>query len=222
MPIDLLRRAEVQVTVAAVGEDLLVTGRSELTLHADCPFSFRARVRSSRSSGRSRSFELALNSPGADLIRRFHLEGRIIGATARPPALLDADCSAPGTPPTGAGGRTARPCHRLGNHHRGHPDHLARAAPRLLRARSPCPCGPEAAEASANRFTRLMMKPFAAMPAANGPPPWWRFRSRTRKESGSSEVSTAELRIRPARLAQPSRVNRFCPKSPSVTNCPVL
>ena len=35
-PIDLLRRAEVQGTVAAVGEDLLVTGRSELTLHADC------------------------------------------------------------------------------------------------------------------------------------------------------------------------------------------
>ncbi len=38
-PIDLLRRAEVQVTVAAVGEDLIVTGRYVLTLDAFCPIS---------------------------------------------------------------------------------------------------------------------------------------------------------------------------------------
>src|SRR5512143_3282676 len=34
-PIDLLRRAEVEVVVAAITRDLLVTGRSGLTLRAD-------------------------------------------------------------------------------------------------------------------------------------------------------------------------------------------
>ena len=76
--------------MAAVGEDLLVTGRSELTLHADCPLSgsFRARVRSSRSSRRSRSFRPAWWPRALDLIRRFHLEGRIIGAICAAPLLL--------------------------------------------------------------------------------------------------------------------------------------
>ena len=34
-PIDLLRRAGVEVTVAALGQDIHVTGRTGLTFHAD-------------------------------------------------------------------------------------------------------------------------------------------------------------------------------------------
>ena len=89
-PIDLLRRAEVQVTVAAVGEDLLVTGRSELTLHADCPLSevsgqeFDLLVL----PGGPAVFELREQPRALDLIRRFHLEGRIIGAICAAPLLL--------------------------------------------------------------------------------------------------------------------------------------
>ena len=89
-PIDLLRRAEVQVTVAAVGEDLLVTGRSELTLHADCPLSevsgqeFDLLVL----PGGPAVFELREQPRVLDLIRRFHLEGRIIGAICAAPLLL--------------------------------------------------------------------------------------------------------------------------------------
>jgi protein deglycase len=38
-PIDLLRRAGVEVTVAALGETIHVTGRNAITLHADAPLS---------------------------------------------------------------------------------------------------------------------------------------------------------------------------------------
>ncbi len=38
-PIDLLRRAGVEVTLAALGETMHVTGRSALTIHADMPLS---------------------------------------------------------------------------------------------------------------------------------------------------------------------------------------
>ena len=34
-PIDLLRRANIEVTVAALGETIHVTGRNALTMHAD-------------------------------------------------------------------------------------------------------------------------------------------------------------------------------------------
>jgi 4-methyl-5(b-hydroxyethyl)-thiazole monophosphate biosynthesis len=36
-PVDLLRRAGVEVTVAALGETIHVTGRNRITLHADTP-----------------------------------------------------------------------------------------------------------------------------------------------------------------------------------------
>ncbi|HEY9248634.1 MAG TPA: DJ-1/PfpI family protein, partial [Rariglobus sp.] len=36
-PIDLLRRAGAEVTVAALGDTLAVKGRNELVLHADTP-----------------------------------------------------------------------------------------------------------------------------------------------------------------------------------------
>lgn len=89
-PIDLLRRADVQVTVASVGEDLLVTGRSELTLNADCPLpevldqSFDLLV----IPGGPAVFDLREKTRVLDLIRRFHLEGRIIGAICAAPLLL--------------------------------------------------------------------------------------------------------------------------------------
>ena len=89
-PIDLLRRAEVQVTVAAVGEDLLVTGRSELTLHADCPLSevsgqnFDLLVL----PGGPAVFDLREQPRVLDLIRRFHLEKHFIGAICAAPLLL--------------------------------------------------------------------------------------------------------------------------------------
>src|SRR4051812_12398580 len=38
-PIDLLRRAGAQVTVAALAEGIHVTGRTGITLHADTPLS---------------------------------------------------------------------------------------------------------------------------------------------------------------------------------------
>ncbi len=89
-PIDLLRRADVQVTVAAVGKDLLVTGRSELALHADCPLpevidqSFDLLV----IPGGPAVFDLREQTRVLDLIRRFHLERRFIGAICAAPLLL--------------------------------------------------------------------------------------------------------------------------------------
>ena len=89
-PIDLLRRADVQVTVAAVGKDLLVTGRSELALHADCPLpevidqSFDLLVL----PGGPAVFDLREQTRVLDLIRRFHLERRFIGAICAAPLLL--------------------------------------------------------------------------------------------------------------------------------------
>jgi protein deglycase len=38
-PIDLLRRAGAEVTVAALGDGIHVTGRTGITAHADCPLS---------------------------------------------------------------------------------------------------------------------------------------------------------------------------------------
>jgi 4-methyl-5(b-hydroxyethyl)-thiazole monophosphate biosynthesis len=35
-PIDLLRRADAEVTVASCSDRLEITGRSEISLHADC------------------------------------------------------------------------------------------------------------------------------------------------------------------------------------------
>ena len=89
-PIDLLRRADVQVTVAAVGKDLPVTGRSQLTLHADCTLSkvldqsFDLLVL----PGGPAVFDLRKQTRVLDLIRRFHLEGRAIGAICAAPLLL--------------------------------------------------------------------------------------------------------------------------------------
>ena len=92
-PIDLLRRAEVQVTVAAVGEDLLVTGRSELTLHADCllPEVLDQNFDLFVLPGGPAVFDLREQPRVLDLIRRFHLEERIIGAICAAPC----SCSTP-------------------------------------------------------------------------------------------------------------------------------
>jgi 4-methyl-5(b-hydroxyethyl)-thiazole monophosphate biosynthesis len=89
-PIDLLRRAEVQVTVAAVGEDLLVTGRSELTLHADCllPEVLDQNFDLLVLPGGPAVFHLREQPQVLDLIRWFQLEERIIGAICAAPLLL--------------------------------------------------------------------------------------------------------------------------------------
>lgn len=89
-PIDLLRRAGVEVTVAALGETIHVTGRNALTLHADAPLS----------SVGEKLFDLLFlpGGPGVKLLRAdprvraavlaHHAAGRWLAAICAAPVVL--------------------------------------------------------------------------------------------------------------------------------------
>ncbi len=89
-PVDLLRRAGVEVVVAALGDGIHVTGRSGITIHADTTLaqveaeSFDAlvlpggpHVKAMRADGRA-----------AELARRFVDSGKPVGAICAAPTLL--------------------------------------------------------------------------------------------------------------------------------------
>lgn len=92
-PIDLLRRAGVQVTVAALGDSIQATGRNGITAHADTTL---AQV-----SAEVADCLFLPGGPGVkhlresrlviDLVRRYHASGRVVAAIcAAPTVLLDA------------------------------------------------------------------------------------------------------------------------------------
>lgn len=90
-PIDLLRRAGVEVTVAALGETIHVTGRNAITLHADTPLSAIG----------DRLFDLLFlpGGPGVKLLRAdprvratvlaHHAAGRWLAAICAAPTVLN-------------------------------------------------------------------------------------------------------------------------------------
>lgn len=92
-PIDLLRRAGVEVVTAALGDGIHVTGRSGLTVHADATLASVA----------GRDFDLLFLPGGAgvkhlradprigELVRRHHAAGRWVAAICAAPAVLH-DC----------------------------------------------------------------------------------------------------------------------------------
>ena len=92
-PIDLLRRAGVEVTTAALAEGIHVTGRSGITAHADTPLA----------AVLGRDFDLIFLPGGAgvkhlradprvrDLVMRQHAAGRWLAAICAAPAVLH-DC----------------------------------------------------------------------------------------------------------------------------------
>lgn len=89
-PIDLLRRAGAEVTTAALGGQIHVTGRSGITLHADTTLETAA----------SRDFDCVFlpGGPGVkplradprvrDLVRRQHAAGRWLAAICAAPTVL--------------------------------------------------------------------------------------------------------------------------------------
>ncbi|HWA10683.1 MAG TPA: DJ-1 family glyoxalase III [Opitutaceae bacterium] len=89
-PIDLLRRAGVEVTVAALGDGIHVAGRSGLTLHADTTLA----------AVETRDFDCVFlpGGPGTRLLRadprvralvlRQHAAGRWLAAICAAPAVL--------------------------------------------------------------------------------------------------------------------------------------
>lgn len=89
-PIDLLRRADVEVTVAALGETLSVTGRSGIILQAD--------VLLSQVNGRDFDLLFLPGGPGvkgmredgrpAALARTFAAEGKTVTAICAAPTIL--------------------------------------------------------------------------------------------------------------------------------------
>lgn len=91
-PIDLLRRAGAEVTVASLAENFHVTGRSGLVIHADTTLSTAA----------EKSYDLLLlpGGPGvinlrsdprvAELVRRQAAAGRWLGAICAAPTVLHA------------------------------------------------------------------------------------------------------------------------------------
>ena len=90
-PIDLLRRANIEVVVAAVGANLQVTGRSGITLVAD------RSLDDALASGDFDSLLIpggpavgALRKDGrtANLARDFHAEGKLIAAICAAPLVL--------------------------------------------------------------------------------------------------------------------------------------
>ena len=107
-PIDLLRRADAEVTVASCSDRLEITGRSEITLHADClltdiedPLVFDLLVL----PGGPAVFERRKRPDIIDLIRNFAATGKPIGAICAAPLLLldaglitpDSACTAHGS-----------------------------------------------------------------------------------------------------------------------------
>jgi 4-methyl-5(b-hydroxyethyl)-thiazole monophosphate biosynthesis len=107
-PIDLLRRAEAEVTVASCSDSLDVTGRSNITLRADTllsqipdPLAFDFLVL----PGGPAVFELRKRPEIIDLIRDFADTGKPIGAICAAPLLLldagvitsDSTCTAHGS-----------------------------------------------------------------------------------------------------------------------------
>ncbi|HTO04986.1 MAG TPA: DJ-1 family glyoxalase III [Opitutus sp.] len=89
-PIDLLRRAGAEVTVAALGEGIHATGRCGLTMHADTTLA----------AVETRSFDCLFlpGGPGTKLLRsdprvrplvlRHHAEGRWLAAICAAPTVL--------------------------------------------------------------------------------------------------------------------------------------
>ena len=107
-PIDLLRRAEAEVTVASCSDSLDVTGRSTITLRADTllshipePLAFDLLVL----PGGPAVFELRKRPEIIDLIRDFADTAKPIGAICAAPLLLldagvitsDSTCTAHGS-----------------------------------------------------------------------------------------------------------------------------
>ncbi len=91
-PIDLLRRAGAEVTVAALGEGIHVTGRSQLTLHADTTLAAVA------AGGREFDCVFLPGGPGVAQLRgdprvralvlRQHAAGRWLAAICAAPTVL--------------------------------------------------------------------------------------------------------------------------------------
>lgn len=89
-PIDLLRRAEVDVTLASLGDTTLVTGRSGVAVRADTTFADAAK----------RDYDCLVlpGGPGTKLLRadprvrdcvlRHHAAGRLVAAICAAPAVL--------------------------------------------------------------------------------------------------------------------------------------
>ncbi len=89
-PIDLLRRAQAEVIVASVADELQVCGRSHITLRAD---RFLSEVIDQSFDllvlpGGPAVFELREKPRVLDLIRRLHYDGVPIGAICAAPLLL--------------------------------------------------------------------------------------------------------------------------------------
>lgn len=92
-PVDLLRRAGVEVTTAALAEGIHVTGRSGLTAHADAPLA----------AVLGRDYDMVFLPGGAgvkhlradprvhDLVLRQHAAGRWLAAICAAPTVLH-DC----------------------------------------------------------------------------------------------------------------------------------
>ena len=107
-PIDLLRRAEAEVTVASCSDSLDLTGRSNITLRADTllskisdPLAFDLLVL----PGGPAVFDLRKRTEIIELIRTFADSGKPIGAICAAPLLLldagvissDSTCTAHGS-----------------------------------------------------------------------------------------------------------------------------
>lgn len=91
VPIDLLRRADSLVTLASCSDTLVVTGRSNITLHTDCllteisdPFSFDLLI----IPGGPAIVDLRNRTEILNLIRKFASMGKLIGAICAAPLLL--------------------------------------------------------------------------------------------------------------------------------------
>lgn len=89
-PIDLLRRSETEVSVASCEHSLLVTGRSNIKLEADCLFDEEIRKDHDMLvlPGGPAVFELRKNPRILSFIREFDQTGKPIGAICAAPLLL--------------------------------------------------------------------------------------------------------------------------------------